>query len=144
MKSYTKAIAGFSVLGMLDSIYGMFQHYGPIGSGVCNWGARISCDIVNKSIFAEIGFVPVALIGLLGYGAIFGTALIMHKRQNNQSARILLMLAALGFLFSIYLTWVEFYLLGAICPICITSQTIITIILALAIQVYKKTLKTHA
>ena len=106
MKSYTKAIAGFAALGMLDPIYGMIQHYGPIGSGVCNWGGKISCDIVNKSAFAEIASIPVALIGLLGYGAIFGTALIMHKRQNTQSARILLFLVSLGFLFSLYLSWV--------------------------------------
>lgn len=143
MRSLFRAIIALAVVGSADAVYGIVQHFGPTGTGVCNWGGRISCDIVNKSVFSEIAGVPVAIIGLLGYLAIAGAALWAQKTQQKSGARNLFLLTASGFLFSAYLTYIEVWWLRAVCPICITSQTIIALLLLLTAVVYKNT-KQHS
>ncbi len=143
MRNLFRATAALAVIGAADAIYGIVQHFGPTDSGVCNWGGRISCDIVNKSVFSEIVGVPVAIIGLIGYITIFAAALWANKTQQRSDARNLFLLVLGGFLFSAYLTWIELWWLRAVCPICIVSQTIITLLLILSAVVYRKT-KSHS
>lgn len=131
----------FSVLGIVDASYGLIQHFGPVGSGVCNWGAHISCDIVNKSIFSEFFGIPVALIGLVGYLTMGAIAWCIQYRQKNL-ARELAAITALGFFISAYLTFIEIYYLRAVCPICALSQIIMLILLVLSILSWRKT-KMH-
>ena len=88
-----RAITLLAIGGIADSIYGIVQHFGPTGTGVCNWGGVISCDIVNKSVFSEIAGVPVAIIGLLGYGAILLCALWRRRQRTKKNAAVLLALA---------------------------------------------------
>ena len=45
----------------------------------------------------------------------------------------ILAIAAWGFAFSAYLTWVELFVLYAVCPFCVVSAVIITLILVLSI-----------
>ncbi|TAL19234.1 hypothetical protein EPN90_04095, partial [Patescibacteria group bacterium] len=116
----------------------LVQHWGPLGSGVCNWGERISCDLVNKSVFSEIGGVPVAIIGIVGYASLLLAALILHNKKNRRAAGFLLLLVLGGLLFSFYLTWMEIYWLRAYCPICLVSQSLILAITLLTVSVFKK------
>lgn len=136
------AIVALTVVGAADATYGIVQHFGPTGTGVCNWGGRISCDIVNKSVFSEIAGVPVAVIGLLGYIAIFAAVLWAYKTKKRTDARNLFLLVLGGFVFSAYLTWIEIWWLRALCPICIVSQTVIAALLVLSAAVYRKTALT--
>ncbi len=138
MRNLFRATAALTIIGAADAIYGIVQHFGPTGTGVCNWGGRISCDIVNKSVFSEIAGVPVAIIGLIGYITIFGAALWANNTQQRSDTRNLFLLTLGGFLFSAYLTWIEVWWLRAFCPICIVSQTIITLILILSGLAYRK------
>lgn len=133
MKTSLRATAVLALVGILDAIYGVEQHFGPVGTAKCNWGGRISCDIVNKSVFSEIAGVPVAVIGLLGYLAILAVSLWLLRRPTKHGARLLFGLAMGGLLFSFYLTFIEAWMLRAVCPICVVSQTVIT---AVAVSSY--------
>jgi uncharacterized membrane protein len=143
MRDFFRAITTLTIIGAADATYGIVQHFGPTGSGPCNWGGRISCDIVNKSVFSEIAGIPVAVIGLFGYVAIFAAAFWVHKTQKETDARNLFLLVLGGFLFSAYLTWIEVWWLRAVCPICIVSQTVITLLLILASLTYRKMSKEN-
>ncbi len=111
-----------SALGMLISAYSTYSHYGDATDTFCDITATLSCTTVNKSIYAEIGGIPVALIGLYGY------ALILLLALGRAKTKWLFAVSILGFVFSLYLTWIELFTLRTICILCVTSQLLILVI----------------
>jgi uncharacterized membrane protein len=98
-----------------------------IGSG--------GCSVVNASRYSEVNGIPVALIGVGGYAAILAI-LFLERRpgffQENGSM-ILFGISLVGFLFTLYLIFVEIVLIKAYCPFCLTSQAVMTIIFILSV-----------
>ena len=92
----------------------------------CSINEKWDCGVVNRSPFAEIAHVPVAALGIAGYLALAGLALM---RQ-----RIPLALAAIvGLGFALYLTHIEKDVLMAWCIYCVISQGIIALTTLLAL-----------
>jgi len=80
--------------------------------------------------------VPVALLGVIGYAAMLGVSLAgLHGRWAASPAptRLLAALAALGVLFSGYLTYLEAEVIHAWCRWCVSSAIIVTTIFVTAI-----------
>jgi uncharacterized membrane protein len=119
-------------LGLLDSIYMTIYKFTNntamcLGSG--------DCSTVNASRYSEVNGIPVALIGVFGYLAIL--ALLLYEKQARGFIRennLLFQfgLALTGFLFTIWLIYIEAVLIKAFCPFCIASQTIMTLIFILS------------
>ena len=93
------------------------------------------CSTVNASRYAEVYGIPVATIGIAGYFAI----LLAHwyerrdKFFEKNGPMLIFGMALTGFLFTLYLIYVEFALLNAICPFCLTSQISMTIIFIISV-----------
>jgi uncharacterized membrane protein len=96
--------------------------------GYC--GGISSCETVNTSRYAEVGGVPVALLGLAGYALMMALVLVRGRRWWADPA--LLMVAATALLYSGYLTWVELHILHAVCVWCATSAVVVALITAAA------------
>jgi uncharacterized membrane protein len=98
-----------------------------IGSG--------GCSVVNASRYSEVNGIPVALIGMGGYAAIL--ALLFLERRpgffQENGTMALFGIALVGFLFTLYLIFVEIVLIKAYCPFCLTSQAVMTIIFILSV-----------
>jgi uncharacterized membrane protein len=79
--------------------------------------------------------VPVAIVGILGYAAILGWLLLTGRQVFLRENRTLIFfgLALVGFLFTVYLIYVEVALIHALCPFCVTSQVSMTILFILSI-----------
>ncbi len=99
------------------------------GSLACTRWAE--CDVVNNSVYAKFYGVPVAFIGLAGYLVLLGLALAALQAAAPVQRRLL----ALGFLlalggvgFSAYLTYLELYVIEAICVWCVISAVLITLL----------------
>jgi len=93
------------------------------------------CSVVNSSVYAEVYGIPVAAVGLGGFAAILGI-LIMSDRLNylRTSAELIVFgLALIGFLFTLYLIYVEVAMIRALCPFCIASQAIMIALFALSV-----------
>ena len=93
------------------------------------------CSKVNSSTYAEVYGIPVALIGVGGY-ALIAALLFMEDRNQflEQNGTMLVFgLTLIGFLFTLYLIYVELALIHAICPFCLTSQVTMTILFILSI-----------
>jgi uncharacterized membrane protein len=89
------------------------------------------CDVVNNSMYAKFYGVPVAFIGLAGYLVLMCLAMAALQRQGTTQRRLLALgfLLALGaFGFSVYLTYLEIYVIEAICTWCVISATLITLL----------------
>lgn len=111
----------FAVAGLLLSAYALKQHYAPLGTSACNVGAEFNCDLVNKGPYGEIAGFPVAAIGLIGYLMIIVTAMQFSKSKDPVIGKALLAMIAGGVAFSLYLTSLEAFVIGAWCLICLGS-----------------------
>jgi len=121
-----------AILGAVDAIYLLVLKYTQL-EALCV-GNR-GCLTVNNSIYSEIYDIPVSTFGIAAYLAIAGILLLEARlrlaRENGPLAIFGISLA--GMAFSAYLTWLEFYVIHAVCPFCIASTIIITLIFILAI-----------
>ena len=93
------------------------------------------CSKVNSSVYAEVYGIPVAIIGIGGY-AVIAALTFMEDRNRflKQNGTMLVFgLALIGFLFTLYLIYVELALIKALCPFCVTSQITMTILFILSI-----------
>lgn len=93
------------------------------------------CSVVNASRYSEVNGIPVAVIGIAGYSAILAALLLERNDGFFKDNGTLLMfgMALTGFVFTVYLVYVEFALLKALCPFCLTSQAAMTLIFILSI-----------
>ena len=124
-----------SLIGMAASAYALYLHYAPTASSFCNVSATLNCDLVNRSTYAELLGVPVALMGALGYLALLLGSIFLSKIKQIP---FLLLLASIGGLvFSLYLTGIEAFVLKTYCIVCIISQVCILIATILTTSIYR-------
>lgn len=102
--------------------------------GVC--GPVGDCNAVQQSEYATLfGIVPVGVLGLLGYLVIIAAWLVAGSgrgRATEWAAVALVGVAFVGTVFSIYLTFLEPFVIGATCAWCLTSAVLITLLLWLS------------
>ncbi|RUA17117.1 MAG: vitamin K epoxide reductase [Clostridia bacterium] len=101
---------------------------GPVGD----------CNAVQQSSYAMLfGVLPVGVLGLLGYLVILALWAWQYLSNASLSEKIGWMLPAItffGVVFSAYLTFLEPFVIGAICMWCMTSAWIMTILLFLTFR----------
>jgi uncharacterized membrane protein len=120
------ATLALSLLGFAVSLYLLSVHWGwweaaCLGSG--------ECEVVNLSRYSELLGVPVALLGAFTYLCIgLSGMLMLRDRVASYAARAQFFLAMMGIAFSVYLTAIELFVLHAVCPWCVSSAILITLI----------------
>jgi uncharacterized membrane protein len=121
-----------SILGLLVSIY-MTIYKVTSNDNMCLGSG--DCSTVNASRYSEVNGIPVALIGVLGYAAILGIHWFEPKNDffKSNGSMIFFGIALIGFLFTLWLVYVEVAILKALCPFCVTSQVTMTLIFILSI-----------
>ncbi|MBI4410021.1 MAG: vitamin K epoxide reductase family protein [Gemmatimonadetes bacterium] len=127
------AIAVLALVGAFISSYLLLHKLGLIGALACGTG---SCETVQASPWAVFLGVPVPAWGIVGYGALFGTALVGLQPSHIESRRVawaLLGLAVAAFAFSLYLTALEAFVIHAWCRWCIVSALLTSSIFALSL-----------
>jgi uncharacterized membrane protein len=101
---------------------------GPVGD----------CNAVQNSSYSRIfGILPVGILGLIGYVAIIIAWVIQKVRQDvlaSYAQLAMLAMAFFGTLYSIYLTYLELWVINAVCMWCVSSAVIITLLMLLSIQ----------
>ena len=110
-----------TLIGLAVAAYLTYVHYDGI-QPVCGLGG--DCEKVQTSEWADLAGVPVALLGLIGYAAILATLFVDREEALVAGALI----ALVGFGFSAYLTYRELFSIDAICPWCVASAVIMTLL----------------
>jgi uncharacterized membrane protein len=124
------AIAVLAVAGILVSAVSLQRHYAKSATAFCDVGERFNCDIVNRSEYSTVMGIPVAGIGIAGYAVLLALATIYRSRSETSTR--LLAAAVVGLGFASYLTYVEGYVLGTWCILCLSSFGMIAGIAILA------------
>ena len=110
-----------ALIGLGVAAYLTYVHYEGIES-VCGLGG--DCEKVQTSEWADLAGVPVALLGLIGYATILATLFVEREEALVAGALV----ALVGFGFSAYLTYRELFSIDAICPWCVASAVIMTLL----------------
>ena len=115
---------------MIVSSVSLAHHFGHSKTTYCDFGDTFNCDMVNRSTYSSIMGIPVALIGLLGYGALLSAATLYRTRVETPIALVVAAVAGLGF--ALYLTYIEAYILAVWCILCLSSLATIFLIAVLS------------
>ena len=135
-KFNNKLILSFTavaLIGFLDALYLSVSHYtGHISCSVVS-----GCQEVLVSQYSEIFAIPLAILGALYYLFIIVNSLIYIDSQNKWSKLILSYLPIFGFLFSLYLVYLMFFVINALCQYCLLSASTSTILFILSLRLLK-------
>jgi vitamin-K-epoxide reductase (warfarin-sensitive) len=123
-------ISILSLAGTVVSAVSLQRHYAKSTTQFCDFAQRFSCDIVNRSEYSSIAGIPVAAIGIAGYGFLF--VLSAFSRRRPETTNRLLLAAIAGLLFAVRLTYIEAYTLETWCILCLLSLALILLITVLA------------
>jgi uncharacterized membrane protein len=100
---------------------------GPVGD----------CNTVQQSEYARLfGVLPIGVLGMIGYAAIIFAWWIERRGRamlKRLAALALIIMTVGGTLFSIYLTLLEPFVIGATCAWCLTSAILMTVLLLLTV-----------
>ncbi|MFT4309977.1 MAG: vitamin K epoxide reductase family protein [Candidatus Woesearchaeota archaeon] len=138
--SILKSIIIVSVIGLIIAGYALYLHYAPTGETTfCNISDSFNCDIVNKSAYATFIGIPVALIGIGRYVTFMLLSFLDIKNYFGSPMHILILaLSIIGMIFTLYLVYVEAFILYTWCVVCIGNSIMMLLVFLLSIAYYKK------
>ncbi len=120
----------------------------PVGMGVAAYLAYVEaqavpavcgpigdCNAVQTSEYARLfGLMPIGVLGVSAYAGILG--LWAWFRDDGLARRVpllLLILTTIGVLFSLYLTYLERFVIQAVCAWCLASAVVMTLLMIAAV-----------
>jgi len=96
------------------------------GAPACFAGGG-GCETVAQSSHSELAGINVAVLGIVGYVLLLGAALL-----RGDGARLAgFALGLVGFGYSVYLTYLELFVIDAICQWCVASAVLMTLLFVL-------------
>jgi uncharacterized membrane protein len=111
-------LGALAVAGLLISAYLTWVHYMGVAP-ICVGGSG-GCETVQTSSYATILGVPVAVVGLVGYSSLLFSASL----RGAVGVYLGFLVALVGTLFSAYLTYLEVFVIHAICEWCVASGAV--------------------
>lgn len=113
----TRIVCALAAIGTAVSAYLVWVHYS--GSLALCIGVG-GCEAVQTSRYSMIGDLPVAAIGLAGFLVMLGISVARIWQPRSELDVSLFGLSLAATLYVAYLTYVEIFVLGAICPWCVS------------------------
>jgi uncharacterized membrane protein len=117
------AIASVAAVGLAIAAYLTVVHY-THSSPICTSGG---CEKVQRSSYASLAGVPVALLGLLAYLGVIGSA----AWRGVAAAFAGCVIALVGVAFSAYLLWAQLARIHAVCQWCLASDVVMAVLAVL-------------
>jgi uncharacterized membrane protein len=131
-------VAALALAGIFLALYLLLYKLGMIGALTCSVG---SCETVNTSKWARFLGIPVAGWGVAWYMATFAIAVASIQGRFADSPGIslaLLVMTTTGLIFSAYLTWLELFVIHAICQWCVVSAVLVLVMFVLTVLDYRE------
>lgn len=127
-KTNQKIAITATVIGLADSVYLTVEKLTQ-NQSMCLPGIG-DCWSVSTSIYSEVFGIPVSLFGVLAYILILG--LLVRNENSFLSGtvrdQLFFGVTLAGFVYSIYLTYLEIAVIKAVCPFCVISAVMMTIL----------------
>lgn len=125
-----------AVPGLIVVFYLWLFHAGELKAAACGASGWDDCGAVSGpgAHYAAIGPIPVAAIGFAGFALIFllvwlaDFVIVLEENLPELLAGV----TTLAFLFTLYLTGIELFVLHAVCRYCVASASIVAAMFVLA------------
>ena len=128
-----------ALVGLFIATYLTLHNLGIIGTLTCTVG---SCETVQTSKWARFLGMPVAMWGAGFYLSMLVLALLGESASFAEARWIpalMLAFSGIGVLFSAWLTWLELYVIHAICMYCVASAVITVLLFLVALLDWRAT-----
>lgn len=125
-------VVTLSLIGLLVSVYLVLWKAGMLGSLSCGTGG---CETVQLGKWGELFGVPVAAYGVVGYLGIMIAGIVGLQpgwERRPEPALYMFAMSAIGVGFTLYLSYLEAFVIHAWCRWCLGSATIIGLVFVLA------------
>jgi uncharacterized membrane protein len=121
----------FAVAGLCVSVYLAWIKLANATAACAGIG---DCESVNNSSYAVVGGIPIALLGAASYLVILAlwAAARLRPALEEMSRLAVFGVSLAGTLYSVYLTYIEVFVLHAVCPYCVVSAICMTGIFVLS------------
>jgi len=130
LKKIGWALLAVSLLGFIDAAYLSAKFY--LGETPTCFLLK-GCDVVTTSSYSSVAGVPIALFGALFYLAVFVLSLAFLDRRAPKLLKWIGAISVPGFLFTLYLVYLQFFVLHALCIYCMFSALTSTTVFVLAL-----------
>lgn len=138
------ATALVALVGLFVALYLWMYKAGFIGALACGAG---QCETVQLSRWATLMSLPIAGWGVGFYAVVFLVAfMLVHDRwaESRNLSLTLLVLTGWGVIFSAWLTYLELFVIHAICRWCVVSAVIAFALFALALIDWRRSRPSNA
>lgn len=125
------AVAVVSLVGLADAIYLTVEHVA---------GRSVKCTIVSgcsevlSSQYASVGGIPLALVGALAYFTVFSLATLAAFGYRGMG-KLLTPVVALMFLMSLWLIYLQAFVIKAFCQFCLLSALVTFVLAGLTVAI---------
>ncbi|HEX2908865.1 MAG TPA: vitamin K epoxide reductase family protein [Phototrophicaceae bacterium] len=128
-------------------IAGYLSYTGTIGkSPICAEGVQwIDCGAVQNSVYSKLAGIPVAYLGL-GMYLLLGAILLLEDRLallRDYGLILVFGLTLFGFIYSMYLVYVQAAILQAFCEWCLTHEAVMTVLFVVSTVRLVRSLRTN-
>jgi len=121
-------ILALALLALGASIAALYVHYqilkDPTYTSFCDINETVSCEAVLESPYATVRGVPVAAGGVIWSTLVLLLAATGLRRDNTDAyaaaAGYIFVLATIGLSAVLYLGYASFFVIGKMCPLCMT------------------------
>lgn len=132
----------FAAAGAAVAAYLTYEKLVSFTSSFCDINDYFSCRIVGASVFSAIGVVPTATIGLAGFLLLLVLSIAAFRGRERLGPWSLdtwtLGFATLGALLGLGLTFIEIFVIQAVCILCATGFALDLGILAVAVVLRRR------
>lgn len=137
-----------ALIALVNAFVATYLHLWKIGkAGALACGGGAGCALVQYSPWSWFLGVDVALIGAVGYSALFLVAVVgASARFANSRGGALAMMALVypAVLFTLRLKWAEFYRLRTFCPWCAISAVSISLLAVVVWVEWRRVRRTES
>jgi uncharacterized membrane protein len=126
-------IAALALAGVGLATYLAMYKLGMIGTLACNVG---QCELVNLSKWSILLGIPVAVWGLGFYVGLFLVAFLGTTQRFADAewiSHVMLAMTGWGVLFSGWLTYLELFVINAVCMFCVISAILVCVLFVLSL-----------
>ncbi len=122
-------------IGFIDATYLTTQHFlgAPIACSILK-----GCEQVTTSRFSTIGPIPISLLGSLYYLTVLVLSVVYLDSKKINALNLLAKITPLGFLASLYLVYLQIFVIKAICLYCMGSATTSTLLFIFSLIFWRK------
>lgn len=142
---HIRVIQLLSLPGLLLAYFLYLYHQGIL-IDVCQPTAFFDCGQVSgpQSPYATIGPIPIAFLGIIGYVSIFLLTWLQDWSTlvDDYMPELMLGMTGIAFLFTLWLTALELFVIHAFCQYCVYSAIIVTFMFVLAVLNLRKFRRT--